>query len=95
MNSERKGQIVAGGGLQLISDDGRFKYILVPYTVLHEGSVAKSFIARCFVRDGAQWQPTTTLRTYPNPTLFIQDLRRSEGNVFSAALTNLQEHEEI
>ena len=95
MNIERKGQIIAGGGFQLISDDGRFKYILVPYTVLHEGSVSQSFIARCFLRDGAQWQPTTTIRTYANPTLFFKDVERCEGNVFSAALTDLKEHEEI
>jgi hypothetical protein len=92
---ERKGQIIAGGGFQLISNDGRFKYLLAPYTIFNEGSTAKSFLARCFVRDGEQWQPTTEQRTYTSPSIFIQDLRRSEGNVFSAALTNLKEHEEI
>ena len=92
---ERKGQLIAGGGFQLISDDCLYKYILAPYAIFNEGSTAKSFLARCFVRDGAQWQPTTTLRTYPNPTLFIQDVQRAEGNAFAEALKDLGEYGEI
>lgn len=92
---ERKGQIIAGGGLQLISNDGRFKYLLAPYTIFNEGSVSKSYLARCFVRNGAKWLPTTEQRTYTSPSIFIQDLRRSEGNAFAEALKDLGEYGEI
>ena len=92
---ERKGQLIAGGGFQLISDDCLYKYILAPYAIFNEGSTAKSFLARCFVRGGEQWQPTTEQRTYTSPSIFIQDVQRAEGNAFAEALKDLREYGEI